>query len=39
VERELRRGPLGEPELRYLHDTHGLPPDLVLSLGEEVHDG
>ena len=38
VERELRRGPLGEPELRYLHDTHGLPRDLVLSLGEEVHD-
>ena len=37
VERELRRGPLGEPELHYLHDTHGLPRDLVLSLIEEVH--
>jgi alanyl-tRNA synthetase len=35
VERELRRGPLGEPQLRYLHDTHGLPRDLVLSLGGE----
>jgi hypothetical protein len=39
VERELRRGPLGEPVLRYLHDTHGLPRDLVLTLSEEVHDG
>jgi alanyl-tRNA synthetase len=39
VERELRRGPLGESELRYLHDTHGLPPNLVLSLVEEVHGG
>jgi alanyl-tRNA synthetase len=37
VERELRRGPLGEPEFHYLHDTHGLPRDLVLSLVEEVH--
>jgi alanyl-tRNA synthetase len=37
VERELRRGPLSEPELHYLHDTHGLPRDLVLSLIEEVH--
>ncbi|MET9494090.1 alanine--tRNA ligase-related protein [Streptomyces sp. NPDC006552] len=26
------RGPLGEEELHYLHDTHGLPRDLVLSL-------
>ncbi|MHB9758078.1 alanine--tRNA ligase-related protein [Streptomyces sp. BYX5S] len=28
------RGPLGEEDLRYLHDTHGLPRDLVLSLRE-----
>ncbi|MEU1617157.1 alanine--tRNA ligase-related protein [Streptomyces sp. NPDC005722] len=26
------RGPLDEEDLRYLHDTHGLPRDLVLSL-------
>ncbi|MGW6057635.1 alanine--tRNA ligase-related protein [Streptomyces sp. NPDC055189] len=26
------RGPLGEEDLHYLHDTHGLPRDLVLSL-------
>ncbi|WP_409240195.1 alanine--tRNA ligase-related protein [Streptomyces sp. PA5.6] len=26
------RGPLDEERLRYLHDTHGLPRDLVLSL-------
>ncbi|MEU6124158.1 alanine--tRNA ligase-related protein [Streptomyces sp. NPDC047123] len=26
------RGPLDEESLRYLHDTHGLPRDLVLSL-------
>jgi alanyl-tRNA synthetase len=39
VQRELRRGLLGEPELRYLHDTHGLPRDLVLLLREEVHGG
>ena len=36
AERELRRGPLGEPELHYLHDTHGLPRDLVLSLVKEA---
>jgi alanyl-tRNA synthetase len=39
VERELRRGPLGERELRYLHDTHGLTRNLVRSLQEEVHRG
>lgn len=27
--------PLGEEDLHYLHDTHGLPRDLVLSLREE----
>lgn len=26
------RGPLNEEDFRYLHDTHGLPRDLVLSL-------
>ncbi|MFE3505593.1 alanine--tRNA ligase-related protein [Kitasatospora sp. NPDC059160] len=26
------RGPLGEDDLRYLHDTHGLPRELVLEL-------
>ncbi|WP_306329957.1 alanine--tRNA ligase-related protein [Streptomyces venezuelae] len=29
------QGPLGEEDLRHLHDTHGLPRDLVLSLREE----
>ncbi|MFH9434943.1 alanine--tRNA ligase-related protein [Streptomyces rochei] len=28
------RGPLGEEDFRYLHDTHGLPRDLVTSLRE-----
>lgn len=28
------RGPLDEEDLHYLHDTHGLPRDLVLSLRE-----
>ncbi|MCX0242579.1 alanine--tRNA ligase-related protein [Streptomyces drozdowiczii] len=28
------RGPLTEEDLRYLHDTHGLPRDLVTSLRE-----
>ena len=36
VHRLLRRGPLGEPELHYLHDTHGMPRELVLSLVEKV---
>ncbi|MFD6437167.1 alanine--tRNA ligase-related protein [Streptomyces venezuelae] len=29
------RGPLDEERLRYLHDTHGLPRDLVLGLRPE----
>ncbi|MFJ4850317.1 alanine--tRNA ligase-related protein [Streptomyces sp. NPDC088733] len=29
------RGPLGEEDFRYLHDTHGLPRDLVLGLRQE----
>ncbi|MCX4672692.1 alanine--tRNA ligase-related protein [Streptomyces sp. NBC_01381] len=29
------RGPLDEEDLHYLHDTHGLPRDLVLSLRPE----
>ncbi|MEV0522299.1 alanine--tRNA ligase-related protein [Streptomyces sp. NPDC050439] len=28
------RGPLGEEDFHYLHDTHGLPRDLILSLRE-----
>ncbi|WP_327410714.1 alanine--tRNA ligase-related protein [Streptomyces sp. NBC_01281] len=29
------QGPLGDEDFHYLHDTHGLPRDLVLSLREE----
>jgi alanyl-tRNA synthetase len=29
------RGPLGEEDFHYLHDTHGLPRELVTSLREE----
>ncbi|MFG3168819.1 alanine--tRNA ligase-related protein [Streptomyces sp. NPDC048200] len=29
------RGPLGDEDFHYLHDTHGLPRDLVLNLREE----
>ncbi|MDX2388681.1 MULTISPECIES: alanine--tRNA ligase-related protein [unclassified Streptomyces] len=29
------RGPLGDGDFRYLHDTHGLPRDLVMSLRPE----
>ncbi|WP_190080090.1 alanine--tRNA ligase-related protein [Streptomyces longisporoflavus] len=29
------RGPLDEEDFHYLHDTHGLPRDLVLSLRQE----
>jgi len=32
VERELASGPLTEDRLRWLHETHGLPPELVLRL-------
>ncbi|MYS54858.1 hypothetical protein GTW46_33195, partial [Streptomyces sp. SID6013] len=28
------RGPLGEEDFHYLHDTHGLPRELVTSLRE-----
>ncbi|MEU8600862.1 alanine--tRNA ligase-related protein [Streptomyces parvulus] len=35
LSRRRFRGPLGEDDLRYLHDTHGLPRDLVTSLREE----
>ena len=31
VDRELSRGPLDSERLRYLHETHGLPPELVQS--------
>ncbi|MDJ0385616.1 alanine--tRNA ligase-related protein [Streptomyces sp. G-G2] len=30
------QGPLSEEDLHYLHDTHGLPRDLVLNLRETV---
>jgi alanyl-tRNA synthetase len=26
------QGPLGEEDFHYLHDTHGLPRDLVMNL-------
>ena len=29
-------GPLSEEELRYLHDTHGLPRELVIALMSDV---
>ncbi|MFE1029600.1 alanine--tRNA ligase-related protein [Streptomyces sp. NPDC058818] len=29
------RGPLGDEDFHYLHDTHGLPRDLVVSLRQE----
>ncbi|WP_329426968.1 alanine--tRNA ligase-related protein [Streptomyces sp. NBC_01268] len=29
------QGPLGEGDLHYLHDTHGLPRELVMSLRQE----
>jgi alanyl-tRNA synthetase len=32
VSRQRSRGPLGEDDYRYLHDTHGLPRDLVVGL-------
>ncbi|NEB79614.1 hypothetical protein G3I40_30995 [Streptomyces sp. SID14478] len=32
------RGTLDEEDLHYLHDTHGLPRDLVLSLRSEARD-
>lgn len=32
VERQLSRGPLTVEDFRFLHDTHGLPRDLVLGL-------
>jgi alanyl-tRNA synthetase len=32
LDRQLRRGPLTDDDFRYLHDTHGLPRDLVESL-------
>ncbi|MGK5739385.1 alanine--tRNA ligase-related protein [Micromonospora sp. URMC 103] len=36
VSRRLSRGPLGEEDYRYLHDTHGLPRDLVDGLVAEA---
>jgi alanyl-tRNA synthetase len=36
VSRQRRRGPLREEDYRYLHDTHGIPRDLVLGLRAEL---
>ena len=36
VSRQRRRGPLTEEDFRYLHDTHGLPRDLVETLDSPV---
>ncbi|WP_067710064.1 alanine--tRNA ligase-related protein [Nocardia yamanashiensis] len=33
------RGPLSDNDYRYLHDTHGLPRDLVVYLGGETRKG
>ncbi|MGZ4594946.1 MAG: alanine--tRNA ligase-related protein [Actinomycetes bacterium] len=35
LSRLRRRGPLTEDDLRYLHETHGLPPELVTGLPAE----
>ncbi|MGZ4611281.1 MAG: alanine--tRNA ligase-related protein, partial [Actinomycetes bacterium] len=32
LSRLRRRGPLTQDDLRYLHETHGLPPELVTGL-------
>ena len=39
VERELARGSLGEDRLRWLHETHGLPRELVLRLVDRLEPG
>jgi alanyl-tRNA synthetase len=39
VERELVRGPLTDDRLRWLHETHGLPRDLVLRLVDRLKSG
>lgn len=36
VSRQRSRGPLGEEDYRYLHDTHGLPRELVVNLLREL---
>lgn len=36
VSRRLVRGPLDDDDFRYLHDTHGLPRDLVVGLLPEL---
>ncbi|MEV6521052.1 alanine--tRNA ligase-related protein [Longispora sp. NPDC051575] len=36
VDRQRRRGPLREEDFRYLHDTHGLPRELVTGLLSEL---
>ena len=39
VERELTCGPLTEGRLRWLHETHGLPRELVLRLADRLESG
>jgi len=36
VSRQRSRGPLSEVDFRYLHDTHGLPRELVVGLLSEL---
>jgi len=36
VSRQRSRGPLGKDDFRYLHDTHGLPRELVVGLLSEL---
>jgi alanyl-tRNA synthetase len=36
VSRQRSRGPLSEDDFRYLHDTHGLPRELVVGLLSEL---
>lgn len=38
VLKELRKGPLDEDRLRDLHETHGLPRELVLGLLSECYE-
>jgi len=36
VSRQRSRGPLSDEDYRYLHDTHGLPRELVAGLLSEL---
>jgi alanyl-tRNA synthetase len=39
VDRQRSRGPLRDEDYRYLHETHGLPRDLVVDLLQEDRQG